>query len=127
VDKFPKGQSNFEIVFAYQKCVFGKAGLGFDPNSKNRSVSKPFSSFFEKQLFLPLGLGHLRTSLRASLHERLCFYSNIVLPLLLTPETERQMGALAAICAPTLKSAMAENTVTLPVAEHHQLSAQRSA
>jgi len=29
VGKFSKGQSNFEIVLAYQKCVFGKARLGF--------------------------------------------------------------------------------------------------
>ena len=49
MDKFSKGQSNLETVLASQKCVFGKAGLGFNPNSKNKSVSKPFSSFFEKQ------------------------------------------------------------------------------
>jgi len=29
---------------------FGKAGLGFNPNSKNISDTNPFSSFFEKQL-----------------------------------------------------------------------------
>jgi len=29
IDKFSKGQSNFEIVLAYQKCVFGKVGFGF--------------------------------------------------------------------------------------------------
>ena len=52
MDKFSKGQSNLETVFASQKCVFGKAGLGFNPNSKNKSVSKPFSSFFEKQPFV---------------------------------------------------------------------------
>ena len=50
MDKFSKGQSNLETVLASQKCVFGKAGLGFNPNNKNKSVSKPFSSFFEKQL-----------------------------------------------------------------------------
>ena len=49
VGKFSKGQSNLESVLASQKCVFGKAGLGFRPNNKNRYVSKPFSSFFEKQ------------------------------------------------------------------------------
>ena len=48
MDKFSKGQSNLETVLASQKCVFGKAGLGFNPNSKNKFVSKPFSSFFEK-------------------------------------------------------------------------------
>jgi len=49
VDKFSKGQSNLETVLVSQKCVFGKAGLGFNPNSKNKPFSKPFSSFFEKQ------------------------------------------------------------------------------
>jgi len=49
MDKFSKGQSNLEIVLTSQKCVFGKAGLGFDPNNKNKSVSKPFSSLFQKQ------------------------------------------------------------------------------
>jgi len=49
VDKLSKGQSNFETVLASQKCVFGKVGLGFNPHSKNRVVSKPFSSIFEKQ------------------------------------------------------------------------------
>jgi len=49
VDKFSKGQSNLETVLVSQKCVFGKAGLGFNPNRKNKFVSKPFSSFFEKQ------------------------------------------------------------------------------
>jgi len=48
MDKFSKGQSNLEIVLSSKKCVFGKVGLGFNPNSKNKSVSKPFSSFFEK-------------------------------------------------------------------------------
>ena len=47
--KFSKGQSNFETLFASQKCVFSKSGLGFNPHSKKRSVAKPFSSFFEKQ------------------------------------------------------------------------------
>jgi len=49
VDKFSKGQSNLESVLASQNCVFGKAGLGFNPKSKNKLFSKPFSSFFEKQ------------------------------------------------------------------------------
>jgi len=48
VDKFSKGQSNLEIVLASQNCVFRKAELGFNPNSKNISVSKTFSNFFEK-------------------------------------------------------------------------------
>jgi len=54
MDKFSKGQSNLETVLASQKCVFGKAGLGFNPNIKNKYVSKPFSSFFEKQLVVLL-------------------------------------------------------------------------
>jgi len=48
LNKFSKGQSNLETVLASQKCVFGKIGLGFNPNSKKKSVSKPFSSFFGK-------------------------------------------------------------------------------
>jgi len=49
VDKFSKGQSNLQFILDSKKCEFGKAGLGFNPNSKNKSISKPFSSFFEKQ------------------------------------------------------------------------------
>jgi len=49
VDKLSKGKSNFETALASQNCVFGKAGLGFNPHSKHKPVSKPFSSFFEKQ------------------------------------------------------------------------------
>jgi len=48
VYKFSKGQSNLETVLASQNCVFGKAGLGFNPNSKSKPFSKPFSNFFEK-------------------------------------------------------------------------------
>jgi len=50
MDKLSKGQSNFETILASQHYVFGKAGLGFNPHSNKRSVSKPFSIFFEKQL-----------------------------------------------------------------------------
>ena len=49
MDKFSKGQSNFETILASQKCVFGKAGLGFNAHSKKRPFLKPFSSFFEKE------------------------------------------------------------------------------
>jgi len=31
VDKISKGKSNFENVLASQNCVFGRAGLGFNP------------------------------------------------------------------------------------------------
>ena len=50
VDKFSKGQSNLETILTSQNCVFGKAGLGFNPKRKNKQCSIPFSSFFEKQL-----------------------------------------------------------------------------
>jgi len=38
MDKFSKGQSNLETILASQKCVFGKVGLGFNPNNNNISV-----------------------------------------------------------------------------------------
>jgi len=40
VGKFSKGQSNLENLLTSQNCDFGKVGLGFNPNSKNRSLSK---------------------------------------------------------------------------------------
>ena len=46
VDKLWKGKSNFENVLASQNCVFGKAGLGFNPQSK---FSKPLWKLLEKQ------------------------------------------------------------------------------
>jgi len=46
VDKLSRGKSNFENVLASQNCVFGKTGLGFNPQSK---FSKPFSELPEKQ------------------------------------------------------------------------------
>jgi len=51
MDKFSKGQSNLKAVLSSQNCVLRKVGLGFNPNSKNKSVSKPFSSFFKKKRF----------------------------------------------------------------------------
>jgi len=48
VDKLSKGKSNFENVLASQNCVFGKYGLGFNPQSKNSGISKPFSTISEK-------------------------------------------------------------------------------
>ena len=41
--------SNFENVLASQNCVFGKAGLGFYPQSKENGISKPFSSVSQNQ------------------------------------------------------------------------------
>jgi len=49
VDKLLKGQSNFENVLASQNCVFGKAGLGFNPQNKQDKFSKSFSKLPEKQ------------------------------------------------------------------------------
>jgi len=49
VDKLSKSKSNFEIVLASQKCVFGKSGLGFYPQNKKNGISKPFSKVAEKQ------------------------------------------------------------------------------
>jgi len=49
VDKLSKGKSNFETVLASQKCIFGKSGLGFNPQSKKNEISKPFSKVPEKQ------------------------------------------------------------------------------
>jgi len=36
LDKLRTGKSNFEDVLASQKYVFGKAGLGFYPQSKEK-------------------------------------------------------------------------------------------
>ena len=44
VDKLSKGKSKFETVLASQNCVFGKSGLGFNPQSKNIGFLKPFST-----------------------------------------------------------------------------------
>jgi len=52
VDKLSKGESNFENVLASQNCVFGKAGLGFNPQNKQDKFSKSFSKMPEKQ---PIG------------------------------------------------------------------------
>ena len=49
VDKLSKGKSNFESVLASQNCVFGKAGLGFNPHNK---FSNSFSKVSEKQLIV---------------------------------------------------------------------------
>ncbi|XP_068466221.1 uncharacterized protein [Phaseolus vulgaris] len=49
VDRLTTGKSNFENVLAYQNCVFGKAGLGFYPQSRKNGISKPFSSVLENQ------------------------------------------------------------------------------
>jgi len=43
VDKHSKGKSNFENVLASQNCVFGRAGLGFNPQNKQDKFLKSFS------------------------------------------------------------------------------------
>jgi len=53
VDKLSKGQSNFENVLASQNCVFGKVGLGFNPQNKQDRFSKSFSKMAEKQSIGP--------------------------------------------------------------------------
>ena len=49
LDKLTTGKSNFEDVLASKKCGFGKAGLGFYPQSKGNKISKPFTYVLEKQ------------------------------------------------------------------------------
>jgi len=49
VDKLSNGKTNSENVLAYQNCVFGKAGLGFNPQNKQDKFSKSFSKLPEKQ------------------------------------------------------------------------------
>jgi len=48
LDKLSKGKSNFETVLASQNCVSGKFELGFNPQSKNSGISKPFSTIAKK-------------------------------------------------------------------------------
>jgi len=49
VDKLSKEKSNFENVLSSQNCVFGKSGLGFNPQRKNSGFFKTFSTIAEKQ------------------------------------------------------------------------------
>ena len=49
VDKLSKGKSNFENVLASENCVFGRAGLGFNPQNKQDKFSKKFSKQPVKQ------------------------------------------------------------------------------
>jgi len=44
VDKLSKGKSNFGNVLASQNCVFGRAGLGFNPQNKQDKFSKTFKT-----------------------------------------------------------------------------------
>ena len=45
IDIISKGKSNFEDVLASQTCVFGKYGLGFNPQSKQSGCTKTFFNF----------------------------------------------------------------------------------
>ena len=49
VDKLSKEKSNFENVLASQNYVFGRAGLGFNPQNKQDNFSKKFSKLPVKQ------------------------------------------------------------------------------
>ena len=49
VDKVSKGKSNFKNVLPSQNCVFGRAGLGFNPQNKQDNFSKNFSKQPVKQ------------------------------------------------------------------------------
>jgi len=49
VDKLSKGKSNFENVLTSQNCIFGRAGLGFNPQNKQDKFSENFSKLPVKQ------------------------------------------------------------------------------
>jgi len=49
VDKLSKEKSNFENVLASQNCVFGRAGLGFNPQNQQDNFLKKFSKLPVKQ------------------------------------------------------------------------------
>jgi len=49
MDMLSKGKSNFMYILASQKCVFGKSGLSFYPQSKKNGISKPYLTVPEKQ------------------------------------------------------------------------------
>jgi len=48
VDRLSKDKSNFETILESQNFVCGKAGLGFNPQSKKNEFSKPFAKLPEK-------------------------------------------------------------------------------
>ena len=49
IDVISKGKSNFENVLASQTCVFGKSGLGFNPQSEQTGCTRTFPTFTQKQ------------------------------------------------------------------------------
>jgi len=49
--RFARGKANLEVVLGSQNCVFGKAGLSFNPSFQKKT--KKLSSFFlENMMFL---------------------------------------------------------------------------
>ena len=42
MDNLSKGKSNFENVLASQSSVFGKAGLGFNPQNQQDKCTVPY-------------------------------------------------------------------------------------
>jgi len=46
--RFTRGEANLEVVLGSQNCVFGKAGLGYNPSFQKKT--KKFSSFFSKSM-----------------------------------------------------------------------------
>jgi len=38
-DKFTRGEANLEVVLGSQNCVFGKAGLGYNPTFQKKPRS----------------------------------------------------------------------------------------
>jgi len=44
VDNLSKGKSNFENVLASQNCVFGRAGLGFNPHTSKIIFQRIFQN-----------------------------------------------------------------------------------
>ena len=50
LDKLTTGKSNFEDILASQKCVFGKVGLGFYPQSEGKKDYKTFFKFSRKTI-----------------------------------------------------------------------------
>ena len=103
-----QSQNNFILVSLFFLII----GLGF--------------RFLKIWMFLPLWPGYLRTSLRASLHERLCFYSNAVPPLPLTPEIERQMAPSQPFALRRSSQLWDRKHQTPLVTEHRKINVQRN-
>jgi len=44
--RLKRGKTNLEVVLDSQNCIFGKVGLGYNPNFEKKA--NKFSSFFSK-------------------------------------------------------------------------------